>query len=376
MKKILFITGTRADYGKIKPIIKAVDKMAELEPWIYVCGMHLLEKYGGTYREVLKDNFDHVYVEKDLEVGNNMAINLANLILKLTAFITKNKFDLIVVHGDRTDALGGAISGVLNNIKVAHIEGGELSGTIDDSLRHAISKLSHFHFVCNNEAKRRLIQMGEDSKKIFVIGSPDIDVMFSKQLPSIDEAKNKYGIKFTNYSIMMFHPVTTEVNLLKKQIKMLVDVIIDSKKQYIVIFPNNDLGSDIIINEYKRLSGLNNFVVFPSLRFEYFLTLLKHSDFMIGNSSAGIRETCVYGIPSIDVGSRQFGRYNAAIAKNIIHSGFNYDELLSAIKDVDNHRFSNSFFGNGNSVSKFINVLESDIIWTSDIQKKFFDIDF
>ena len=168
-KKILFITGTRADYGKIKSLMKRLDALPEYEVYIYVSGMHLIEKYGNTYKEVLKDDYKNVYIAFGQHYSSSMSYNLGNVISNLTGYVSSIKPDMIVVHGDRSDALAGAIVGALNNIIVAHIEGGEISGTIDDSIRHAITKFAHLHFVANEEAKRRLEQLGENEEYIYCL---------------------------------------------------------------------------------------------------------------------------------------------------------------------------------------------------------------
>lgn len=186
-KKIVFITGTRADYGKIKILIREIEKAPEFEAYIFVSGMHLIERFGNTYKEILKDQYKNVYVDFGLSHSENMSYNLGNVICHLSGYVSHISPDLIVVHGDRIDALAGAVVGAINNVKVAHIEGGELSGTIDESIRHAISKFAHLHFVCNEEARERLIQMGEEKKRIYVIGSPDIDVMLAGNLPALPE---------------------------------------------------------------------------------------------------------------------------------------------------------------------------------------------
>jgi UDP-N-acetylglucosamine 2-epimerase (hydrolysing) len=155
---------------------------------------------------------------------------------------------MIIVHGDRVEALAGAIIGSFNNTLVTHIEGGEISGTIDELIRHAITKLSHIHFVSNKEAEKRLIQMGELKNSIFVIGSPDVDIMYSDNLPSIEETTEHYEIPFDDYSILIYHPVTTELETLGNDINEVVSATIESDRNYIVIYPNNDAGSDIIID--------------------------------------------------------------------------------------------------------------------------------
>ena len=372
MKKLLFITGTRADYGKIKSLISSVERSSLFEAYVFVSGMHLLEKYGSTYMEVQKDGYKNIYVDFSQTNIGNMSYDLGNVIQNLTAYVMHIKPDMIVVHGDRIDALAGAIVGALNNILVAHIEGGEVSGTIDESTRHAISKYAHIHFVCNEVAKRRLIQLGEESNRIFVIGSPDIDILISNSLPNIEDAKSRYEIPFEKWGILMYHPVTTEVGELRSKLREVVDAVISSKRNYIVIYPNNDMGTDIILNEYERLRNNNRFRLYPSIRFEYFLTLLRHSDFMIGNSSAGVRETGVYGIPSIDIGSRQKGRYLDTIG-NIQHVNEDGTEILNAIDCIDNYRIQSFEYGKGNSTEQFMEIVSKEDVWKISIQKKFID---
>ncbi|MDY0277844.1 MAG: UDP-N-acetylglucosamine 2-epimerase [Acholeplasma sp.] len=374
-RKILFISGTRADYGKIKPLLKKLEYSKSFSPHIYVCGMHLLEQYGGTYREILKDNYSNVHISKKESVVSNMSVNIGNLIIELTEYIKNMNFDMIVVHGDRTDALGGAIVGALNNVRVAHIEGGEISGTIDDSMRHAISKIAHFHFVCNEEAKHRLIQMGESKSRVFVIGSPDIDIMFSDSLPTFNEAKKKYDITFDKYGILMFHPVTTEYIKIKDHAKSIVNAVVESDKNYIVVYPNNDIGSEEILAAYDSILNNKRFRIFPSLSFEHFLTLLKNADFMIGNSSAGVRETGIYGIPSIDVGTRQNSRYSLENSKNIIHVGYKTKDILTAINLIESKRITTSNFGDGHSSEKFVQIISNKKFWNFDLQKKFIDLE-
>ena len=378
MKKILFLSGTRADYGKLKALIRAVEDAPDFEAYIYVSGMHLLPQYGSTYKEFYKDGYRNIHIARELKNTHNMSYDIGDVICNLTEYVEQIEPDMIIVHGDRIDALAGAIVGALHNIRVAHIEGGELSGTIDESIRHTISKLAHLHLVCNSEAKTRLEQMGEQPERIFVMGSPDIDIMMSDNLPSQEEAMRHYDISFSDYAILMYHPVTTEVSLLSAHVKQVVDAVIASGLNYVVIYPNNDLGSEQIIEAYHRFQEpeyAGRFRIFPSIRFEFFLTLLKHASFMIGNSSAGVRETCVYGIPSIDIGTRQVGRYNQRIVKNIQHVNEDRAEIEAAITRVGEYRHCASYYGDGKSVERFIEILRSDI-WETPLQKRFVDIDF
>ncbi len=372
-KKILFVTGTRADYGKLKSLMKKLDASSDFSVYVFVCGMHLSETFGSTYREVEKDGYEHIYVAYGLAQTQNHSVNLGNTVIHLSGYVENIRPDIIIVHGDRMDALAGAITGALHNILVGHIEGGELSGTIDESIRHAISKFAHVHFVCNKAAMRRLKQMGEEERRIFIIGSPDIDIMKSSHLPSLADAKMRYDIDFDDYGIMMYHPVTTEYDTIGDKIGIVTDAVIASGQNYIVIYPNNDLGSEIILNEYNRFKGNPRFRVFPSLRFEHFLTLLKNSGFILGNSSAGIREAGIYGIPAIDIGSRQNGRYDTQTSPNICHSEEDADQILDAISHVSELRFPSHEFGQGDSTERFMQIISSKDLWRIEIQKHFID---
>ena len=276
-----------------------------------------------------------------------------------------------LVHGDRLEALAGASVGSMNNIITSHIEGGEVSGTIDEMIRHSVSKLSHLHFVSNDQARKRLIKMGESKSSIYVIGSPDIDIMNSSNLPSISEVKNYYSIPFKKYAIAAYHPVTSEIDKLDHNVSMFVGALLDSKGNYVVIYPNNDKGSETILREYSKLETKDNIKIFPSMRFEYFLTLLKNTEYIIGNSSAGIREAPHYGVKSIDIGTRQKNRSKAS---TIISCGDSRNDISQAMLSINQIESAvTSEFGDGNSASLFCDIVNQNEIWSIDIQKYFVD---
>jgi len=369
--KIVFITGTRADFGKLKSLIKRLQGNPKFEIHIFVTGMHMLTKYGYTCDEVEKTGWPNIYKYVNQNSGDSMDHILAKTLTGLSDFVREIVPDLIIIHGDRVEALAGASVGALNNILTGHIEGGEVSGTVDELIRHAVTKLSHIHFVSNEDAKKRIIQLGENPKTIHVIGSPDIDLMNQNLLLPLDEVKKRYEFDFDQYAIIMFHSVTTELDDLSRQIKVIVDEVIDSKLNFIVIFPNNDPGTDQIIREYDRLSDLNRFKVYPSMRFEYFLSLLNSAQFIIGNSSAGVREAPHFGVPAINLGTRQSNRVtsNAVLNVEITHGKIK-DAIQNAnLLDIE----PSSLFGSGDSNEKFLNLLNSSIFWQTDMQKYFID---
>ena len=371
-KKILFLTGTRADYGKLKSLMAKVEGSNAFELNIFVTGMHMMSKYGMTSIEVEKTGFKNIYKYINQNSNDSMDTVLAKTVLGLSDYVKELEPDLIVVHGDRVEAMAGAIVGSLNNILVGHVEGGEVSGTIDELIRHSISKMAHIHFVSNAIAKKRLLQLGELDTSVYEIGSPDLDVMISDDLPTIKQVCSKYQIPFSDYGVLMFHPVTTELDGLKTEIKSVVDAVLASGKNYVVVYPNNDHGTDVILDEYKRFEGLERIRVFPSIRFEFFLVLLKNCMFMLGNSSAGVREAPFYGLPSINLGSRQ---NNRSTSTSVVDVSSDSKSILNAIEGLKEFTCSPfREFGEGNSDELFMDALNGEALWRTSQQKLFNDL--
>ena len=370
-KTIVFLSGTRADFGNLKSLIKITTQSEVFNVHIFATGMHLQHEYGYTVNEIEKSGFSNIHKFANHTKESTMDLTLAKTIEGLSIFVKEINPDLLIIHGDRVEALAGAIVGSLNNILVGHIEGGEVSGTIDELIRHSVSKLSHIHYVANETAKKRLLQMGELESQIFVIGSPDVDIMFSENLPRINDALAYYDIGFESYNILMFHPVTTEKNM-EEYANQLIDCVLEDDGNYIVIKPNNDMGSSLINNALKILENNSRFKVFPSLRFEYFLVLLKHCQFIIGNSSAGVREAPYYGVTSIDIGDRQLNRVKS---ESILHVSHQKNEINMAIKKAKTMKFpmQENHFGKGQSDQLFMNLLKDEMLWDTPCQKQFED---
>ena len=372
-KKIVFVTGTRADFGKLKSLISASIEIG-FECCIYITGMHLLSQYGSTYLEVEQSFKDClIYKHANHSEGDKLDTILCNTCTNFSNFTGFFYPDVVFVHGDRVEALGVALSCALNNIHVAHIEGGEVSGTIDESIRHSVSKLSHTHFVCNQLAKQRLKNMGEQASRVHVIGSPDLDFMNSKNLPSLSSVLEHYQIMFNDFAISLYHPVTTSPIDQIRETNEYFNFMDEYDGNILHIFPNNDPGSSLIIDRIKRVctTASKRHIYFPSVRFESFLVLLKNSSFIIGNSSAGVREAPYYGVPSVNVGNRQSGRANAL---SIIDSMSNTASLFNA---VDRVKFLKpeavQEFGDGKASDNFKSILESEAFWKFSPQKVFID---
>ncbi len=374
-RHVCFLTGTRADFGKLKPLILGASEVPGIRVTVLVTGMHLMEKYGSTVIEVRR--LEPAVATREFpnqDDGDTMDRVLARTVEGLADVIDDDPPDLLVVHGDRVEALAGAAVGALRNVAVAHVEGGELSGTIDGVLRHAVSKLSHLHLVANDDAERRVVQLGEDPDTVWPIGSPDIDVMLSDTLPSLDEVRSAYEIPFDEFALVILHGVTTEDGASNAACaSAMLDALLDRDGNAVVVHPNNDPGSDDILATYSRLKGDPRFRVFPSLRFEAFLTLLRHATMLVGNSSAGVREAPIYGVPSVDIGSRQRGRVHHS---TIVHAGPCADEIRAAMSVAERmgRGEPSLLFGGGDSAGRFCDLLAGDDIWARGVDKVFRDI--
>ena len=370
MKRVLFLTGTRADYSKIRPLISSLKSSGQFEVCIFITGMHLLSQYGSTHLEIeTSSEFDFKFINQapvDAEYSK-----LAKTIQGFGDYVREIQPDLIVVHGDRIEAIAGALVAASSNSLLAHIEGGEVSGTIDDSYRHSISKLAQIHFVANQDAQRRLLQLGELESSVHIIGSPELDLMHSATLPAINDVRERYGIEFDTFSIVIFHPVATEWMDAKAQAEILFTSLKSSGRNFVVIESNNDLGSDGIRDELRNLRDLRQFRVLPSMRYDFFLTLLQNCEFVIGNSSVGVREAPHYGIPAINLGSRQSGRTDS---KMVYNAGFEVKEILNNMRlSIKQPKFKDEKFGDGRSAERFLSILSDKAFWETSIQKKFIE---
>ena len=375
-KKILFITGTRADFGKISPLISKLQDDEEFDVHIFVTGMHLLEKYGYTFSEVQRTCGEAMTLFKNQPENSQLSMDLilAETIKGLNECVTSYKPDLIIVHGDRAEALAGAIVGSLNNILTAHIEGGELSGTIDELIRHSITKLAHVHFAANETAQKRLLQLGEASSSISIIGSPDIDIMLSDDLPTLEKTYEHYEIDFDSFAIFCYHPVTTELAELENHMKNIVQALESSGDNYIVIDSNNDPGREIIADALDPLRNNSRFRFYSSLNHGHYLTLLKNCMYLMGNTSSCVREAPVYATPSINLGTRQNNRHKHS---TIIDAREDVDSILTAItiQKANSYGKPSFYFGSGGSAEKFIHYLNDPAFWECSVQKQFRDMD-
>ena len=368
--KIAFFTASRADYGKLKPIIiEALKNKIQIK--IFITGSHLLKEYGYTISQIIKDFGRRKIVSfSNQKFGDTHSQIFNNTVSKFTKLINNKSFDCFFVHGDRIETLAATCVLTFSKIKIAHIEGGELSGTVDEMIRHSVTKLSHIHFVTNNAAKKVLINSGENQKNIFVTGSPDIDILKKNNRPNISEVKKRYGISYDNYIISFLHPVTTQSKLYnKKNSEIYFKTISSMKEKNIIHFmPNNDDHSLVILSMMKKyLTKKKKIKIFSSMRFEHYLTLLENCDFIIGNSSSAIMEAPYFNIPSINLGDRQLNRHGL---RKVLHAKFNKENILTKIKMIGKIKQNyKPIFGDGNSAKKIIKVIKSKKFLELQIQK-------
>lgn len=371
-RKLLFVTGTRADFGKQRDIMLAVQRNPRMSALIVATGMHLIRRYGHTVNEIEKAGLEGLHKIPNQIEGQPMALTLATTLETLTRVVHEEKPDAILVHGDRVEALAAALAGSLANIRVIHIEGGEVSGTIDDAIRHSISKHAHIHLVTNEQAKRRLRQLGEGEERIFVVGSPEVDVLTSPNLPGLDTVLQHYDIPFSRYGILVLHPVTTELEQNESNAAAVVDALLADGGNWVIIDPNNDEGCLQIRHQLSRLEG-PRFYRLPSMRFERFITLMRNAELMLGNSSAGVREAPVLGLPSVNVGTRQRRRSAAA---SIINTEAEFDLVLKAIHQgrTAQRRPGERIFGEIGAQARIISLLEGEELWAPSLYKDFVDL--
>ncbi|MGF9768959.1 UDP-N-acetylglucosamine 2-epimerase [Bacillus albus] len=375
MKKILVVTGTRADYGIYYPILNAIQDESDYQLELLVTSMHLSPEFGSTIEEIKKDGFSIVATVDNLLQGSNhanMAKSIALAILGMTQAFENNRPDFVVVLGDRGEMLAASIAASHMNIPVIHFHGGEVSGTIDESVRHAISKLSHIHMVATEGSKQRLLKMGEDSWRIHVVGAPRIETIQNTDLPSFEEIKRRYELDTNEYYLFVYHPVTTETSKLEKEMNNIFKALLESKENIICILPNSDAGQDIINSYYSNLSNYEKVHFVKNFNQLDYLTVLKNAKAMIGNSSSGIIEAASFKIPVINIGTRQCGRERS---KNTIDVNADYDEIKEALKRINSLDFTNvvrdaeNIYGKGNTSENFLKIIKSIRINKDLIQK-------
>jgi UDP-N-acetylglucosamine 2-epimerase (hydrolysing) len=361
-KKLLFVTGTRADYGKIEPLAVAAQQ-AGFNISFFITGMHMMKRYGETRQEVKNFSDAEFFEFVNQREGDALDFILSKTVLGFSDFVHEHRPDLVVIHGDRVEALAASIVCAMRYIRSAHIEGGEISGTIDESIRHCNTKLCATHFVSSESAKTRVLSLGESPDRVFNIGSPELDTHARSSGVGIEEVKARYDIPFDDFGIAVFHPVTSEQDSIGAQAKSLFGALENSGKCFVVIAPNNDPGTEDIFAVLESLPR-ERFRLIPSMRFNYFSELMKHASVMVGNSSAGVREAPFLGLQSLDVGTRQRSRSDSPSIQ--VCSAFEVHVIENFLTSAWGQRLqSDVSFGWGGAAIRFVEIIRQESYWNS-----------
>jgi GDP/UDP-N,N'-diacetylbacillosamine 2-epimerase (hydrolysing) len=378
-RKVCVTTGTRSEYGLLKPVIEKITSSKNLELHLIVSGMHLSKKFGMTINEIKNDGFKvnsivHMIPKRDTNYG--MSQSLGNGILEFSKIFNKLKPDINLILGDRDEAFASALAASHMNIVNAHIHGGDKSKAgIDEYNRHAITKISNLHFAASKKSKERIIRMGENPKYVYFTGSPGIDDVLKNYITDKNSLEKKYQIKFRGDEIILLqHPVTTQSENTNKEILSTLRAIVKLKKPTIAIAPNSDAGNKTIFKNIESFSKKYSFIkMYRSFPRNDFLGLLQNCGILVGNSSSGIIEASYFKIPVLNIGIRQDQREHG---KNVINVNFDsneiYQSMIKSFKSTKNNTKPPMIYGTGNTSKKIISILEKIKIDKELIQKQIF----
>lgn len=385
MKKICIVTGTRAEYGLLKPLIKKIYTANDLELQLVVTGMHLSTEFGLTYREIEDDGFPikariEMLLGSDTPVGITKSMGVA--LIGFADYYDNNRPDIVIILGDRYEMLAVASAATIARIPIAHIGGGELTeGAVDESIRHSITKMSHLHFTTTEEYRNRVIQLGEQPQTVYNVGALGVENAQTVHLLEKEELEEAIGFQFTSQTIMVtYHPVTLEKMTSEIQFKNILDVL-DSHKEISVIFTkaNSDTDGRIInkmIDDYVK-DNQDRCRVYTSLGQLKYLSALQFCVAVVGNSSSGIIEVPSFKIPTVNIGDRQKGR---SCAESVINCGNSVREIESALALALSPEFAskaqnsfNPYEGEGTS-DRIIEIIIQSLEKGISLKKEFYDL--
>src|SRR3989344_1748125 len=358
-RKICVVTANRTDFSRLETALEEIQKHEGLELQLIVIGAHLLDKAGYTVREIERKGFPishRIFMEIAGSTPTTMAKSVGVAMIELSSVFEHLKPDIVLTHGDRYEALAVGSTAAIMNICVGHIQGGEVSGSIDESIRHALTKMSHLHFASTDESKERIIKMGEDPDAVFNVGCPGTDILLRAPVMSKEETLRELN-KFTrvksfskseDFILVLQHPVTTEFKSAGDQILETIDALMERPEQLIVIWPNIDAGAEDLSAALRRhpIFSREGTKFLKHLPSELFVNVIRNAACVVGNSSSGIREACYFGTPVVNVGSRQEGRERGG---NVVDAPYNKEEIQRAIEAQVRHgRFeAEKIYGDG-----------------------------
>lgn len=367
-RKICVVTGTRAEYGILKALLKKIKKSDKLELQIIATGMHLLPEFGSTVKEIEKDKFKidakvPMIVKGDEKVSMVKSIGVG--IIGLTRAIEILNPDIVVVFGDRFEMLAAAIAAAYSGKVVAHLSGGDSPRAgYDEYSRHAITKISHIHFPTTKKSAERIIKLGEDSRHVFQVGSTALDTILNKKTPAKELLYKKYNIDADKpFLLVVQHPISTKPESAGHEIRATFEAVAELGLQAVVIYPNADPGGRRMIKVIKEFERKypEKIHAYKSLPFEEYLGLMKIADVVVGNSSSGIIEAPSFHLPVVNIGPRQEGREKS---ENVLDVGYKKEEIKKAInKALHNKKFKEKVrrcrnpYGDGKASKKIVKIL-------------------
>ena len=379
MKKVAVVTATRAEYGILRPLIFRLKEEQEICLQVIATGTHLSEKYGNTQVEIEKDGINIFRKIPILEEGNtayDISCTMANALRNFALYFKEEQPDLVIVLGDRTELLGICAAAMNERIPIAHLHGGEVTeGAVDDCIRHAITKMSYLHFPATEEYRKRIIQLGEEPERVFNVGALGVENILHTPLLSYEEICKQAGIpKDRDYVVMTFHPVTLEKATARAQTEELLKAIEQQKDWfYLITMANADVGGDIVNQMLQQFAEKKeNIKLVPSLGMVRYLSAVKYSRFVLGNSSSGIIEAPSLGIPTVNIGDRQKGRL---MADTVISCEPRCEDIVDAMRLADRtgHRVS-TIYGDGNTSEKIVTIIKDFLFHEKiNLKKTFYD---
>lgn len=385
-KTVCVITGTRAEYGLLRPLIEKLQSSETLELRLVATGSHLSPAFGETYKEIEADGY-HIHAKIKMPLDSDTHAGMAKAtgaaIISFTEYFESNRPDMVVVLGDRYEILSVAIAASMLRIPIAHISGGDTTeGIVDEFIRHSITKMSYLHFPTNEQSRRRVIQLGEAPERVFNVGSLNIDNIFTQKLLAPEELSDKLGIDLkSRYSLVTYHPVTlhedkgaVEFSDFLKTVDQFPDMM------FLFTKANADSGGRAINTKLDEfVSTRENCAAYASLGSLLYLSAMKHAYIVVGNSSSGLYETPSFGVPCVNIGDRQRGRLRAA---NVIDCEPTAESIKAAMEKACLEEFRavaqsvTSPFGNGHAAEKITETIEHYLCnGNIDISKAFYVID-
>ncbi len=370
-RKILAVTGARSEYDILFPVLEKLQNDPAFELQILVTGAHLSENFGRTVKHIEDDGFtiaDRIYnlINTDQKIGR--ILSLGQQISGLAQTFDRIKPDIILVVGDREEAISVSLTGAYMDIPVAHIAGGDVTkdGNIDNSVRYATSKMSHIHFTILEQHRKTLLKLGEDDWRIHTVGNPALDRFLS--LPAISKAElsQNIGFEITNddYLVLIQHPIITDFENEGKNIRATLDAIVESGMKCLINYPNSDAGNHVIIEAYREYTTkFSQLHLFQNLDRLTYVNLLRHASCLLGNSSSGLIEAPSLGLPVINIGARQRGRVSASNVTFVDNDKKQIGDALNKALHSEEYRHSlksmKNPYGDGNSSGKIAEVLRT-----------------